>query len=212
MGPGELEVLLEAVREAEAVHEPEQARDQDAPLEVDAHDVLERHVDDRCSDGRLDEGREPRARRRQIERRAQQRERMRDGENGDDRQDLPPATQRNHQAKQEEQMIVAGKDVRDAEPDEARGSADPRGVQRDRSRAAGNDHRPAVFAGRHIAQCKLEIIPQFPHRRRANGKHRARRTDRIGDPGVHVALIDVNARVAFERLGYVARGLFVALE
>ena len=125
MGARELEVLLQAVREAEAVHQAEQASDQHAPFEVDAHDVLERHVDDRCGDRRLDEGREPCARRREIEGRAQQRERMRDREDGDDRQDLPPAAQRNHQAKQEQQMIVAGEDVRDAEPDEAGRGANP---------------------------------------------------------------------------------------
>src|SRR5437773_6704475 len=119
MGPGELEVLLEAVREAEAVDQSEQARDQDAPLELDAHDVLERHVDDRCGDCRLDERWEPFTRWREIEGRAQQRERMRDRENRDHRQDLPPATQWNHQAKQETQMIVAGEDVRDAEPGES---------------------------------------------------------------------------------------------
>ena len=118
MGPGELQFLLEAVRKAEAVDESEQHREQDAPPKIDADDVLERHVDDRQRDHRLDERREPRARWREIERRADQRERMRDRETGDDRQELAHAAQRNHQAKQEEQVVEAVEDVRDAEPGE----------------------------------------------------------------------------------------------
>src|SRR5690348_6494644 len=49
---GELQRVAERVREAEAVHEPEQARDQLAPPDRGRHDVLERGVDD----GRRDRG------------------------------------------------------------------------------------------------------------------------------------------------------------
>jgi hypothetical protein len=109
-------------------------------------------------------------------------------------------------------MIVAGEDVRDAEPDEARRSADPRGVERDRSRIARKDHRPAIFAGRHITHRDLEIISKLSTGGRADSEHRARRADRIGDPGIDVALVDINAGAALERRGNVACGLLVALE
>ena len=71
--------------------------------------------------------------------------------------------------------------------------AHPRGVERDRSRAAGNDHRPAVFAERHVAQRELEIVAELRAGGRADGELRARRADRIGDPGVDIALVDVDA-------------------
>ena len=134
--PANWKFSLRPVREPEAVHQAEQPGDQDAALDLDADDVLERHVDDRRGDRRLDERREPGAAGREVERRAEQRERVRDREHRDHRQDLPPSAQRDHQAEQEQEVVVAGQDVRDAEPDEAARGVQPARVQRHRPGAA----------------------------------------------------------------------------
>ena len=109
-------------------------------------------------------------------------------------------------------MIVAGEDVRDAEHGEARRGARPRRVERDRSRAAGNDHRSTLSAGRHIAQGEFQNITELRSGGRADGELRARRADRIGDSGIHVALVDVDFRPSLERLDHMPCGLLVGLE
>ena len=60
--PGELQLLLQHEREAEAVDQPEQPGHHPAPAQVRAQHVLERHVEDRRGDQHFDQRRKPRAR------------------------------------------------------------------------------------------------------------------------------------------------------
>ena len=57
--------------------------------------------------------------RRQIERRRDERDRVRDREGGDDDDERPEAAERDHQAEQEEQVVGAVENVKEARDDEA---------------------------------------------------------------------------------------------
>src|SRR6266851_10403583 len=120
MTAGELKVLLQPIGKAEPVDEAEKAGDQPPAAQIGADDVLQSHEHDRGSNCRLDERRKPRALGSEVVGRAEQRERVGDGECGDDRQDLPQAAKRDYQAEQKEQMVEAAEDVRESQRDKSR--------------------------------------------------------------------------------------------
>ena len=84
--PGELQPFAEREREAEAVNEAEPEGHHPAVFEPVRRqdDVLEREPDDRRRDQHLDQRREPARRGREAECREAERERVCDGEGGDD--------------------------------------------------------------------------------------------------------------------------------
>ncbi len=107
--------LAQREGEAEAVHESEPERHQPPPLQLGAHDVLDRHVYDRRRDQHLDERREPQGARRESARRRDECDRMRDGERGHDRDQRAEAAERDHQTEQKQQVVGAARDVLEAE-------------------------------------------------------------------------------------------------
>ena len=99
-------------------------------------DVLERHVDDRHGDERLDQRRKPQRARRHVVGGRDERDRVGDGEGGDDRHQRADAAERNHQAEQEQQVIHAAQDVEEPVHDEAPRRLEPARIQRHDARVA----------------------------------------------------------------------------
>ena len=212
VGAGELEIFLQAVGEAEAVHEPEKPGHQPAPLQISADDVLQGHVDDGRGDRRLDEGREPVAGGGEPVRRAEQRERVRDGESRDDTDDLPETEEGDDQAEQEEQVIEPAQDVPDPEPYEAAGGLVPGRIEADHAGAAGDHHRSPLLAERQVADGELQVVLQLRSDRRPDREPRVRRLDGVRDVRVHVSLIHVDARIRGGRLRNVCDRVLITVE
>src|SRR5260370_41151604 len=125
--PGELQLLLEDVGEAEAVDEAEEPGNDPAPAQAGAHNVLERHVDDGYGDGHFYEGSKPRADRSNVVSGADQRPRVPDSKCRDHGYERFDPAKGNDQAEQKQQMIYAAQKMIDPEPHEpGRGAVPPR--------------------------------------------------------------------------------------
>ena len=194
------------------MHEPEEPGHQPAPLEIGADDVLQGHVDDRRGDRRLDEGREPVACGSEPVRRAEQRERVRDGESGDDADDLAQAEKGDDQAEHEEQVVESAQDVPDPEPDEAAGGLVPGRIEADHARAAGDHHRPPLLPGRQVAHGELQVVLQLGSDRRPDREPRVRRLDGVRDVRVHISLVHVDARTGSGLLSDVGDRVRITVE
>ena len=111
----ELKRLPQRERKAESMHQAKAERNHPAALDVGAHHILQRHVDDGRRDQRFDERRKPERVGGEVEGRGEQRNRMRDGERRDDGDERSDAAERNDEAEQEQQMVGAVQDVLESE-------------------------------------------------------------------------------------------------
>src|SRR5437764_950964 len=105
------------IGEAEPVHQAEPKSDgETVPRPTLAAHVLDRHPDDRQRDQRLDHRRR---RVHQAEHRHRQGDAVRQGEHRGDAEHPPEIRGTDQQCEQEQQMVVSGQDVLDAETDKA---------------------------------------------------------------------------------------------
>ena len=134
------EALLQLGREAEAVHEAKEKRQQPAAGKRLSHrtEVLDRHVDDRRGDQQL---REARRDPQDPEPRQEERHAVGDGERGDDQEQLAQAGDREQQRQEKGDVVVAHEDVVDAQPRYSRTSDSVEGVRWSASSASANGPR-----------------------------------------------------------------------
>jgi len=195
--PGELQLTFEGGREAKAVNEAEDPGDDPAPAKVGAHDILERHVDNRYGDCRFYERSKPGAYRGEVIRGPNQRYRMPNSEGGDHRDETSDPPKRDDQAEQKQKMVGAAQNMFDAEPDEPDRRLVPRRVKGHATGPASDHHRPTSAAERHIPNTKLGEIPEVGRDLglyRENGFWRGNRVDEmrvqitqlIGDLGIRL--------------------------
>ena len=97
----------------------------------------------------------------------------------------------NDEAQQEQEVVDAGQDVRDAEADESRRGAVPRRIECHGSRQARDHHRATGLAWRQVAHGELEVVAELARGSRANGEHRAGRADAIREVRVDESLVHV---------------------
>ncbi|MFO1269882.1 MAG: hypothetical protein U1F67_25805 [Rubrivivax sp.] len=133
---GELQRFGKREREAEAVHEAEREGQHPALVRRGAEDVEQRHRDDRRGDGPLDERRKPQPLRRDAERRGAERQRMRQRERGGNDDERPQPPKRDRQARDEEQVVSAIENVREAFTHEAPRGLVPARIERDEAGVA----------------------------------------------------------------------------
>ena len=118
--------------------------------------VFEGRVNDRDRDQHFHERTEPRALRGETESRAEQRDRVRQGEAGDDRKQRAHATERNDEAEHEQQMIEAGQDVLDAEPDKSACRTESARIEIHSTRSAAKQESAALAARTDEAHRELQ--------------------------------------------------------
>ena len=99
------------------------------PSQGRVNDVFQRHVKDGERDQCFDERREPERVWNKPERRGDQRNRMPDGECGDDDDKRPQPSERNHQAAQEQQVVGAVENVPEAGHDKTQRGLVPSGIE-----------------------------------------------------------------------------------
>ena len=100
------------------MHKTEAEREHPPPISPRTDDVLERHVDDRERNEHFDQRRKPKRIRRKAHRGGDERDRVRDGERGDDRDERPDAPNGNHETQHEQQVVDAAEYVRESQADE----------------------------------------------------------------------------------------------
>src|SRR6266550_6029198 len=113
--------------------EPESERDQPASLELGSDDVLERHIHDGERDQRFDQRRKPKRVWRESDRRRHEGDRVRDGERRHDGDEWPNLPERDDEAEDEQEMVDAVEDVREAELDEAQRGLMPSRIETDQA-------------------------------------------------------------------------------
>src|SRR5262245_46087292 len=130
MRSSELQRLAQREGETETVDQSEAEGDHPATMHVaGAGDVLDGHVDDRGGNQRLNERGEPQVIRSEPESRRDERDRVGDGEGRDDKNQGAKLPERDHQAKQEQQMIGTVQDVEESFTNEAQRRLVPAGVE-----------------------------------------------------------------------------------
>src|SRR5213080_4532259 len=116
VGAGELQRLPQGERETETMHKAEAKRHHPAALQAAAaNDVFERHINDGNGNERFNHRWKPEEIRRKIIGGSNQRNRMRDGECGDDGNERAEATERDYKTKQEQKMVVTVKNVEETQ-------------------------------------------------------------------------------------------------
>jgi len=149
------------------MHEAERKGDDPAPRYVAAklsqccvHDVFQRHVNDGDRDQCLDERRKPEPVRDKSEGRGNQRNRMPNGECGDDEDKRAQPPKRDHQAAQEQQVVGAVENVPEAGHDKTQRGLVPPGIEAHQAGIALELERARGADGRQEAQCRGDFLPE----------------------------------------------------
>src|SRR5260370_19999083 len=142
MRSGELQRLPQGERKTKTVHQAKTEGHYPAALQAAAAgDVFERHVNDRNRDERFNQRRKPEKIRCEIVGGGNQRDRMRDGERGDDGNERAETAKWDYQTQQKKQMVGAVQNVEKTQVDKSQGRLMPPRVEADQDGIAGEFER-----------------------------------------------------------------------
>src|SRR5438552_114116 len=148
----------------------EQERHQPAALQAAAaNDVFERHINDGNGNERFNHRRKPEEIRRKIIGGSNQRNRMRDGERGDDGDERAETAKRDYKTKQKQKMVGAVENVEKTQVDKSQSGLVPARVETDETGIAGEFECTHFSAGRQKPKDGYDAQTQ-PRERRMNGK------------------------------------------
>ena len=139
------------------MHQAEDEGGDPASPRAGADQVLQRHGEDRDGDQPLHQRREPEAVRSQPEHGGREGQRVRHGEGGGDDHQRPQATERDHQAGDEQQVVGAVEDVEEALLDEAQCRLVPAGIEVHQARVPVQLVGTLRAAGRKVAHCRHHL-------------------------------------------------------
>ena len=154
VGAGELQRLPQGEREAKSMYEAEAEGHHPAALQAAAtNDVFERHINDGNGDERFDQRRKPEEIWREVVGGSNQRNRMRDGERGDDGNERAETAKRDYKTKQKQKMVGAVENVEKTQVDKSQSGLVPARVEADETGIA-----PLQLVGSCLN------TPEFGHR------------------------------------------------
>src|SRR5256886_3923289 len=169
VGAGELQRLPQGEREAKSMHKAEAKRHHPAALQAAAaNDVFERHINDGNGNERFNHRRKPEEIRRKIIGGSNQRNRMRDGERGDDGDERAETAKRDYKTKQKQKMVGAVENVEKTQVDKSQSGLVPARVETDETGIAGEFECTHFSAGRQKPKDGYDAQTQ-PRERRMNG-------------------------------------------
>src|SRR5437016_3819208 len=170
VGAGELQRLPQGERETETMHKAEAKRHHPAALQAAAaNDVFERHINDGNGNERFNHRRKPEEIRRKIIGGSNQRNRMRDGERGDDGDERAETAKRDYKTKQKQKMVGAVENVEETQVDKSQSGLVPARVETDETGIAGEFECTHFSAGRQKPKDGYDAQTQ-PRERRMTGK------------------------------------------
>src|SRR6266852_826902 len=144
----ELQRFPQGKRETKSVYQAAAEGHHPAALQTAAaNNVFKRHVNDGSRDERFDQRRKPKKIRCEIVGRGNQRDRMRDGERGDDGNERAKAAKRDHQAEQKQEMVGAVENVEKTQIHKPHGRLVPPRIEVDEARIAVEFERANSAAG-----------------------------------------------------------------
>src|SRR2546430_552855 len=195
VGAGELQRLPQGEREAKSMYEAEAEGHHPAALQAAAaNDVFERHINDGNGNERFNQWRKPEKIWREVVGGGDQRDRMRNGERGDDGNEHAETAKRDYKTKQKQKMVGAVENVEKTQVDKSQSGLVPARVDADETGIASEFECENFAAGWNKPKDGYDAQTQA-RKRWMDGKAGLLRLNWVFERHVEHGLVPVNVCV-----------------
>src|SRR5437660_10823657 len=193
VGAGELQRLPQGERETKSMYEAEAEGHHPAALQAAAaNDVFKRHINDGNGNERFNHRRKPEKIWCEVVGGGDQRDRMRNGERGDDGNERAETAKRDYKTKQKQKMVGAVENVEKTQVDKSQSGLVPARVEADEIGIASEFESANFAAGREKPKDGYDAQTQ-PRERRMNGKTGLLRLNWVFERHVEHGLVPIDA-------------------